>query len=306
MFAGESRIDLAASALAKLLADVLNEPVLFGVDTIARQIRRSGDQEWHQALSLRVEGLAPDIPDPEGVIGIEKQPMEHEAHQAPIPAIGLQRLANVLLDLSIGLSETAVHIDGKHAFFVRRQVVGNVLKRDEHRGAHQEFAEEERRCARSPHKANIAFGGTGACVVRVRDPLDRFEDPVSRLEIAFALTACLESFFDHPPRFHAEENVEEIVGVPAHHCSCGADELPPAAPQHIEVVALRRVIRKLMQFVGDRVVEESLHVAADILERRHALDLVAVRFPECRVHLGAALRTGEALRELYVLEVLPR
>ena len=95
-------------------------------------------------LCLRIESLSPDLPDVEWVVRIEQQPMHHQTHQAAVPSICRYRFPNVLLDMLVRVAERLVHLDLDDAFFIGREVVGNIVERDECRRGHEELAEDHR------------------------------------------------------------------------------------------------------------------------------------------------------------------
>src|SRR5260370_24793215 len=98
MLSGEGREDLAPSALAQLFANILDEVAFLRVQLFFWKIGGSGDQEWHEACGLWIEPLSPYLPDAEGMVRIEHEAMQHQAHEATIAAVGLKSPLNILLN----------------------------------------------------------------------------------------------------------------------------------------------------------------------------------------------------------------
>ena len=68
--------------------------------------------------------------------------------------------------------------------------------------------------------------------------------------------------------------------VAAHEGSRERNQSLRGAAENAKPVALRRIAGQLVQLIGDGEVEPALHVAADVLDRRHALNLPAIRLPK--------------------------
>src|SRR5271163_3640308 len=231
--------------------------------------------------------------------------MKHQAHQAAAAAVFPERSLNVLLYLLVSLFKRGVERDYDDPFFVRRQIVRNVFERNEDRRTHQELAKQERGRPRPLGKSDVALGGGRTGVVRKRYLLDRLEDSVGRLEVALSLTSRFKASFRHLPGLHPKQDVEEVSGVAAHHGPSVADQLLGATGEDGEVVPLGGVVGKLVELVGEGVVEKLLHVAANELQWRHALNLRSVRLPERGVVLRAAVWPRDNLEVLDVVEVAP-
>src|SRR5258708_11558182 len=107
----------------------------------------------NETTLLRVESLGPYLAETEGMIRVEEQPMEDEAHQASIASILPERIPNVPLDRFVGLAKFGVERDLMHRLLIGGKIVCNVFQRDKRRRTHQELAEEQRgrtRLARDP------------------------------------------------------------------------------------------------------------------------------------------------------------
>src|SRR5258708_36333775 len=91
--------------------------------------------------------------------------------------------------------------------------------------------------------------------------------------------ACREAFGHHLPGLHPIEEIEEVVGVASNEGASEPDQLSSAAIEYTEVVALSSLLCQLVQFIGDGVVPPALHVAADVPEWGHTLNLLAVGLP---------------------------
>ena len=83
------------------------------------------------------------------------------------------------------------------------------------------------------------------------------------------------------PAVQTVQDVEEFVGIAAEQRSGQHHGAIARGSQRPQGVSLRRLTAlQLVNFVRDAVVEESIHVPADELHRRHPVDLVIVRLPE--------------------------
>src|ERR1700724_2741922 len=104
MLAGEGSEDLAPPALAQLFPNILDELAFLRVQLFFWKIGGSGDQEWHQAFGLWIEPLFPYLSDAKGMVRIEHEAMQHQAHEAAIAAVGLESLLNILLNSHVGFA----------------------------------------------------------------------------------------------------------------------------------------------------------------------------------------------------------
>ncbi len=145
------------------------------------------------------------------------------------------------------------------------------------------------------------LGGLGAGVIRLLDSLDRLQNPILLLKVPPSLPSIGEALAHHRARLHPVEDVEEIVGVSAHQRSGQSNQLLGGSSQHAEAISLRGVSRKLMEFVSDGKVKPACHIAADVFDRRHALDAAPVRLPNRRESRRPLLRRGENLRDLQLV-----
>ncbi len=99
---------------------------------------------------------------------------------------------------------------------------------------------------RLPYHLNGLLRGPRAGVVLLAYLLDGFKYAVLLLEVAPPLAAVGEAFTGHRVRFHAIEDVEEIVGVAAHQRARQRDQLAGCAFQHAQAVAPARCRRLIV------------------------------------------------------------
>src|SRR5258707_10890055 len=144
MLAGKGSEDLAPPALAQLFPNILDELALLRVQLFFRKVRCGGNQERHQMFCLSIEPLAPDLSDTEGMIRIQHEAMQHQAHEAAVATVRFECPLNVLLNSHIGFAESRIECNLADDLFIGRKIVGNVFERDEDGRAHQELAKEER------------------------------------------------------------------------------------------------------------------------------------------------------------------
>jgi hypothetical protein len=81
-----------------------------------------------------------------------------------------------------------------------------------------------------------------------------------------------------------------------------SDQPLGCAPQYTQAVALRRIAGQLVQLIRDGKVEPSPHVPANVLNRRHALNAVAIRLPECGIVGCSAMRQSQGFGELDLVD----
>ncbi len=65
-----NRRDLTSPPLPQFLSDVLDEGPLLGIEEVLRQLWSFRHQKWNEAALLRVELLAPNLPNAERVEAI--------------------------------------------------------------------------------------------------------------------------------------------------------------------------------------------------------------------------------------------
>ena len=117
--------------------------------------------------------------------------------------------------------------------------------------------------------------------------------PYCCLKVAPPLAAVGEAFADHRVRFHAIEDVEQIVGIAAHQRAGECDQPLCRPSQYAKAIALRRVAGQLVQLIGNGEIEPPRHIAAHKLDRRHALNALAIRLPQSRIPRRSALRQSQ-------------
>jgi hypothetical protein len=74
--------------------------------------------------------------------------VQHEAHEAAVPAVGAQSPLDVLLNRHVGFAEVRIERNLADALLIRRKIVGDIFERDEDGRTHQELTEEKRRGSR--------------------------------------------------------------------------------------------------------------------------------------------------------------
>src|SRR6266702_1181262 len=240
------------------------------------------------------------------MIGIKKERVEQNAHQALVSAMRFHRGANILLQSLVGLLEGVVHIDRYDALVVSGQIVRDVLERKEGCCAHQKLAEEQRRSSWFPQNADCLLGRPGAGIVRLFDLLDRFENAILLLEVSPALPSVREALAHHRARLHAVEDVEKVVRVAAHQGSRERDQSLRRAAENAKTIALRCIAGQLMQLVGDREIEPSAHIASDELDGSHALEARPIGLPQWGEAVGAAAGRGQSLRDFELVSKVER
>jgi hypothetical protein len=90
----------------------------------------------------------------------------------------------------------------------------------------------------------------------------------------------VEAFFPHHPGVEPIEDVEQLIRIAAEK-RAGQDDGARASRSHrAQSIALSRLALQFMNFVGDTVIEESVEVSPDELDRRHPLNLLVIRLPK--------------------------
>jgi hypothetical protein len=159
------------------------------------------------------------------------------------------------------------------------QTVRDVLQGDKGRHVHQILAEEQRRRAWTPLYGRCRLGFR-ARVLGTFDDRHLLENPVRFRELADTGFAILKTVFAHHAAIQTVKNVEEFVCVAAEQRSCQYHRAIARRRQRAQGVSLCRLTAlQLMNFVRDAVVEESIQVAPNELDRCHAVDLLVVGLP---------------------------
>ena len=138
------RENLAASTFRKFYFYFFDEPALFRIDMVLRQIASLSDDESDLALRLAVEFRSVERSQSIGVVRIQQQGVQHRAQHRAITPVLLQGRPNVVFQLPISLPHVFAHGDAQVGLFVTRKFVGDVLQEDEGTQLHQKFAEEQR------------------------------------------------------------------------------------------------------------------------------------------------------------------
>src|SRR6266550_415464 len=138
------RENLAASTFRKFYFYLFDEPALFRIDMVLRQIASLSDDESDLALRLAVEFRSVERSQSIGVVRIQQQGVQHRAQHRAITPVLLQGRPNVVFQLPISLPHVFAHGDAQVGLFVTRKFVGDVLQEDEGTQLHQKFAEEQR------------------------------------------------------------------------------------------------------------------------------------------------------------------
>ncbi len=125
----ERRVDLAPAALAQLLFDVGDHFALFCVKNVLCKVLGRRHQKLLILLRSRIEGPRPNLLEVIGMVGIQEKRVEQDAHQALVATMRLHRVPNVVFQLLVGCLESGVHIDGKNALVVSRQIVRDIFER---------------------------------------------------------------------------------------------------------------------------------------------------------------------------------
>ena len=134
---------------------------------------------------------------------------------------------------------------------------------------------------------HLGFGRAATAVVLRVDLADLFYRSVGLLKGALPLGAPCETVAGHAGAIHPVKNPEDVVCIAAHDRSGHGDGLLRGAGKNGQSVALGGIPIQLVRLVGDGIVPPAFEVAADVVQRRHALQLAAVGGPEGREQSGS-------------------
>src|ERR1035437_3954463 len=104
-------VHLAAPPLPEFLPDVGDEHTLLRVETILREVLGGCDQEPHMLFCLWVKSARPDALEAIGMVGIDEERVEQNAHYALVAPMRADRGPDVLFEFSVGRCEFLVHLD---------------------------------------------------------------------------------------------------------------------------------------------------------------------------------------------------
>ena len=213
------------------------------------------------------------------------------------PGFGIfvQGVLDLFLKILVSHGQLLVHPYPDDLFLVGRESFRDVLEEDEGGRVHEVLAEQKGRCSGPAAHSHIGFGSAATTVVLRVDLADFFYGSVGLLKGALALGAPCETVAGHAGAIHPVKYPVDVVCIAAHDRPGHGDGLLRGAGKDGQSVALCGIPIQFVDLIGDGVVPPSLEVTADVVQRRHALELAAVRGPQGREHLGAADNAVSAL-----------
>src|ERR1035437_8333563 len=273
MSTGKGSEHLYTAAFRNFRLHILQQLFFFRIKPAPVQFSGIAHMNNLDRAGLLVFDLSVDCIKAKRVVRVAKESVEHETREAGITRILLERLLDRFQNVRVSLRQFVVHVHGDYRFRVTRQTPGDILQRNECGVRHQVFAEEQWNASGPTLYSDRCFRRLGACVVR-GIAFDYFlADAIGALEDTATLSTPRLAVPRHLWAIEALQHPKDVVSITSGHRAGKPDNPLRNASENSQAVALGGVAGELVQLVRDGIVEESLHVAAHVIERRHALQL---------------------------------
>src|SRR5260370_18172469 len=197
----------------------------------------------------------------------------------------LQRVFHVLFKFLVGFLQWRVHLHADDLFAVGRRCLGNVCERNERSETQKEATKKEGGGSWSAANA-FRYARLGARIVLGLNYGDLFEQPVGFREHPYAGFPILKPFLHHPRRMHAEEDVEDLIGIASEERPGEYDSVLRTSSQRSERVSLGSISFQLVHLIRNGVVEEIRHVSSDEIHWGEPPDFLSVRLPQRALQLA--------------------